>query len=27
LLYESPSAGCSTFRIVFSDPQRWEEKE
>jgi two-component system sensor histidine kinase PilS (NtrC family) len=27
LLYESPSTGCSTFRIVFSDPQRWEEKE
>ena len=25
LLYESPSGGGSTFRIVFSDPQRWEE--
>ena len=25
LLYESRSSGGSTFRIVFSDPQRWEE--
>jgi two-component system, NtrC family, sensor histidine kinase PilS len=25
LLYESPSGGGSIFRIVFSDPQRWEE--
>jgi two-component system sensor histidine kinase PilS (NtrC family) len=25
LLYESFSGGGSTFRIVFSDPQRWEE--
>jgi two-component system, NtrC family, sensor histidine kinase PilS len=25
LLYEDRSGGGSTFRIVFSDPQRWEE--
>ncbi len=25
LLYEARSGGGSTFRIVFSDPQRWEE--
>ena len=25
LLYESRSGGGSTFRIVFSDPQRWEQ--
>jgi len=27
LLYEPRSGGGSIFRIVFSDPQRWEEKE
>jgi two-component system sensor histidine kinase PilS (NtrC family) len=27
LLYESRNGGGSIFRIVFSDPQRWEEKE
>jgi two-component system sensor histidine kinase PilS (NtrC family) len=26
LLYEGRSGGGSTFRIVFSDPQRWEEQ-
>ena len=25
LLYEPRSGGGSTFRVVFSDPQRWEE--
>jgi two-component system, NtrC family, sensor histidine kinase PilS len=25
LLYESRDSGGSIFRIVFSDPQRWEE--
>jgi two-component system sensor histidine kinase PilS (NtrC family) len=27
LLYEPRNGGGSIFRIVFSDPQRWEEKE